>query len=71
MSSIKYVLTKYETIRRTENVEYIIEIPHNIKNKMVYADEQVLNNNYKAIKVIDILDSEKLNEETLSLRKFK
>jgi hypothetical protein len=71
MSSVKYVLTKYETIRRTEKVEYIVEIPENIRNKTGYADEQVFDNNYTDYKVVDIVDSEKLDEEIASLRKVK
>ena len=71
MSSVKYILTKYETIRRTEKVEYAVEIPENIKNKKVYADEQVLYNNYVDYKVVDIVDSEMLDEETRSLRRGK
>ena len=71
MSSIKYILTKYETIRRTEKVEYAVEIPENIKNKTVYANEQVLDNNYVDYKVVDIVDSEMLDEETRSLRRIK
>ncbi|MFC2026728.1 hypothetical protein ACFLUX_01995 [Chloroflexota bacterium] len=69
MSNIKYILTKYETIRRTEKVEYLIDIPNNIVDKTVYADEQVLDNNYKDFKVVDIVDSERLDEEIFSLRK--
>jgi len=71
MSSVKYILTKYETIRRTEKVEYAVEISDNIKNKKVYADEQVLYNNYVDYKVVDIVDSEMLDEETRSLRRVK
>ncbi len=69
MNSRKYVLTKYETIQRTEKVEYIVEIPVNIRNKTEYADEQVFDNNYVDYKVVDIVDSEKLDEEICSLRK--
>ncbi len=71
MSSVKYVLTKYETIRRTEKVEYAVAIPENIRNKTVYANEQVLDNNYVDYKVVDIVDSEMLDEETRSLRRVK
>ena len=63
MKITKYILTKYETIRRIEKVEYEIEIPEEIKNKMEYADEQVLENNYNNYKIVDIVDSEMLNEE--------
>ncbi len=71
MSSVKYILTKHETIRRTEKVEYTVEIPENIRNKTEYADEQVFDNNYIEFKVVDIVDSEKLDEEIRSLRKVK
>ena len=71
MSSVKYILTKYETIRRTEKVEYAVEIPENIRNKTVYANEQVLDNNYVDYKVVDIVDSEMLDEETRSLRRVR
>ncbi len=71
MSSVKYILTKYETIRRTEKVEYTVEIPENIRNKTAYADEQVLDNNYADYKVVDIVDSELLDEETRNLRRSK
>lgn len=68
-SKAKYILTKYETIRRTEKVEYEVEVPDRIKNKMVYADKQVLENNYKDCKVVDIPDSEMLDEENINLKK--
>ncbi len=71
MSGTKYILTKYETIRRTEKVLYTIEIPETIRRKTEYADEQVLDNNYIDFKVVDIVDSEKLDEEVRSLRKVK
>ncbi len=69
MSSVKYILTKYETIRRTEKVEYAVEIPENVKNKKVYAVERVIDNNYEDYKVVDIIDSEILDEEIRNLRK--
>ena len=71
MNSTKYILTKYETIRRTEKVEYMVEVPENIKNKTVYADEQVLYNNYKDYKIVDVVDSEKLDEEIRNLRRLR
>ena len=71
MNTVKYILTKHETIRRTEKVEYTVEIPENTKNKTAYADEQVLYNNYADYKVVDIVDSELLDEETRSLRRVK
>ena len=69
MSSVKYILTKYETIRRTEKVEYAVKIPENVKNKKVYAVERVIDNNYVDYKVVDIVDSEILDEEIRNLRK--
>lgn len=69
MKSTKYILTKYENIRRIEKVEYEIEIPEKIKNKIEYADEQVLENNYNNYKIVDIIDSEMLDEEIMDLRK--
>jgi hypothetical protein len=71
MNGIKYILIKYETVRRTEKVEYTVEIPVNIRNKTEYADEQVFDNNYVDYKVVDIVDSERLDEEICGLRKLK
>ena len=71
MSNVKYILTKYETIRRTEKVEYAVEIPENISNKTAYANEQVLDSNYMDYKVVDIVDSEMLDEDIRSLRKVR
>lgn len=69
MKTIKYILTKYETIRRTEKVEYEIEIPEKIKNKTEYADSQILGNNYKNCRIVDIIDGELLDEEVVNLKK--
>ena len=66
----KYILTKCETTRKTEKVEYEIEIPENVKDKNEYANKQVLENNYKNCKVVDIVDSEILNEEIDNLKKI-
>lgn len=71
MNSIRYILTKYETIRRTEKVEYVVDIPEVVRNKKEYADELVFGHDYLDCKVVDIVDSEKLDEETRSLRKVK
>lgn len=71
MSSVKYILIKYETIRRTEKVEYTVEIPEKIRNKTAYANEQVGDNNYTDCKVVDIVDSEMLDEKVSSLRIVK
>ena len=69
MESTKYILTKYESIRRTEKVEYEIEIPETIRDKMEYAQEQVLDNNYSDYKIVDIVDSEMLDEEVVDFNK--
>jgi len=65
---MKYTLIKDETIRRIERVQYVVEIPKNIKNKIEYADEQVRGNNYKSYKMIDIVDSELLDDEVVNLK---
>lgn len=70
MKTIKYILTKHETTRKTEKVKYEIEIPENIKNKNKYADKQVLENNYRNCRVADIIDSEMLNEEVINLKRI-
>lgn len=69
MKTAKYTLTKHETTRRTEKVKYEIEIPEKIKNKMQYANNQILNNNYGSCKVADIVESELLDEEVVNFRK--
>ena len=71
MNSVKYILTKCETIRRTEKVEYLVEIPENIRNKTEYAEEQIIDNKYVDYKVVDIIDSDTLDEEICSLRRIK
>ena len=63
-----YILTKLETIKRTEKTEYSIDIPKNIKDKERYANNQITENKYKKYKVVDIVDSEILDDETVSLR---
>lgn len=65
---MKYILTKNETIKRTEKVEYSVDIPENIKNKEKYANNQIIENKYSKHEVIDIVDSEILDEEIVSLR---
>ncbi|MBI5621652.1 hypothetical protein HY933_02180 [Candidatus Falkowbacteria bacterium] len=65
---MKYFLTKYETITRTEKVQYEIEIPKNIKGKRKYADNQIQENNYQSHKVLDVVDSELIDEETIDFR---
>ena len=69
MKNTKYILTKCETIKRTEKVEYEVEIPENIKNKIRYADKQILGNNYKNCRVADVIDSELIDEENFNLRR--
>jgi len=71
MSKIKYILTKYETIIRTEKVKYTVEIPKNIRRKAEYAEEQVLHSNYVDYKIVDIIDSEMLDDGIYSLRKIQ
>jgi len=71
MNNIRYILTKYETIRRTEKVEYVVDIPEVVMNKKEYADELVLENEHLDCTVVDIVDSEKLDEEIRSLRRVK
>ena len=65
---MKYFLTKYETITRTEKVQYEIEVPKNIKSKKKYADNQIQENNYQSHKILDIVDSELIDEEIISFR---
>lgn len=65
---MKYILTKNEIIRRTEKIEYSVDIPENIKNKEKYANSLIFENKYKNHKVIDVIDSEILDEEIVSLR---
>lgn len=65
---MKYILTKNETIRRIEKVEYFVDIPENIKNKEKYANNLIIENKYKKHKVVDVIDSEILDEEIVSLR---
>lgn len=71
MNNIRYILTKYETIRRTEKVEYVVDIPEIVRNKKEYAGELVFDGDYLDCKVVDIVDSEKLDEEVRSLRKIR
>jgi len=65
---MKYILTKHETIRRTEQIEYYIDIPKNIKDKERYANNQIFENKYKKYKIVDIVDSETLDDEIIDLR---
>lgn len=65
---MEYILTKYETIKRTEKIEYLVDIPKNIKNKERYASNHVIENKYKKCNVIDIVDSEILDDKVVKLR---
>lgn len=71
MNGKKYILTKYERILRVEKVEYIVEIPERIKNKLAYASKQVLESNYIDYKIVDIPFSEMLEEEIDGLLSVK
>lgn len=62
MKTVKYAIIKDETIRRTERVEYIFAIPVNIRNKKRYAIQQLEDNNYLNYKIVDILESELLDD---------
>ena len=65
---MKYLLTKHETIRRTEKIQYEIEIPKNIKDKKRYANNQIEENNNQSYKLLDIVDSKLLDDEILNLK---
>ncbi|MBU4480735.1 hypothetical protein KKH59_00260 [Patescibacteria group bacterium] len=65
----KYIVTKLETIRRTEKVQYEVLIPEKIKNKGEYTQNQLEGGNYKNCRVVDIVDSEVLDDEIISLTK--
>ena len=69
MKTTRYILTKNETVRRVEKVEYMIKIPANVKNKKAYAEKQLEDNNYVSCEVVDIVDSEMLDDEVIDLRK--
>lgn len=65
---MKYILTKHETIKRTEKIQYEIKIPENIKDKIGYANNQVEKNNYQTSKILDIIDSELIDDEIIDLK---
>jgi len=65
---MKYILIKNETIRRTETIEYSVDIPKNIKDKEEYANNQIIENKYKKYKIVDIIAGEILDEEIVSLK---
>ncbi len=68
MDTIKFVITKHETIRRTEKVEYEVIVPENIQNKADYALCKLARGDYDTLKVVDIVDSELLDEEVINLK---
>lgn len=71
MKIVKYTLTKYETIRRVEKVEYILEIPSHVRNKEKCAIDQVACGDYKSYKVADVVDSEMLDEQVICFTKSR
>ena len=66
---IKYIITKHETVRRTEKVQYVVSVPEKIKNKAEYAQKQLGEGNYLSCKVVDIIDSEMLDDEIIDFGK--
>lgn len=68
---MKHIVTKYETIRRTEKIEYLINIPEGVKNKEKYADNKIVENKYSKCRVVDIVDSEILDEEIVGIKAVK
>ncbi len=68
LKNMKHILTKYETTKRTEKIQYEVEIPKNIQNKSEYANNQIEENNYKSYKIMDIVDSELINDEIVNLK---
>ena len=71
MNKAKYILTKHERMLRVKEVEYTVEVPGAIKNKLAYADRQVLDGKCLEYKVVDITMSEMLDEETIGLREAR
>ena len=67
---IKYIVTKHEIVRRTEKVQYVVSIPEKIKNKAEYAQEQLEEGNYLSCKVVDIINSEMLDDEIIGFGKL-
>jgi hypothetical protein len=67
----KYILTKHERMLRIEEVEYVVEIPETVKNKLAYADRLVMDGDCLEYKVVDIPMSERLDEEAIGLREAK
>ena len=69
METTRYILTRNETVRRVEKIEYTIKIPENVKNKQAYAEKQLKDNNYVSCKVVDVIDSEMLDDEVTDFGK--
>jgi translation initiation factor RLI1 len=69
MSGSKYILTKYEKMLRVEKVEYTVEIPGHIKNKLAYAVKKIEDSDYVDYIIADIPHSKMLEEEIDSLRR--
>ncbi len=65
----KYIVIKHETVRRIEKVQYEILIPERVRNKDEYAQSQLEEGNYKSCKLLDVVDSEMLDEEIIKLTK--
>lgn len=65
---MKYILIKHETITRTEKVQYKIEVPENIKDKKRYARSQVQENNYRSYKILDIINSELIDDKIVDFK---
>lgn len=69
MKTEKHILVKYETVKRTEKVKYLVQIPEHIRNKITYADKQIESGDYISYEVADIVNSEMLDEEIIALKK--
>lgn len=65
---MQYILTKLETVRRVEKMQYVIEIPKKIKDKERYANKRVEENNYLSSKLSNIADSELIDDEIIDLK---
>jgi len=68
-NKMRYILIRHETITKTEEVQYEIDIPVNIRSKKEYAEEQITEGNYSDSKVVNVLDSQMVDENNLSFRK--
>lgn len=70
MKSTQYIITKHETIRRIEQVEYMVKIPLHIRNKEQYAYDKINDGDYLSCKLVDVLDGEMLDDELICLKKM-